>query len=97
MYYITHKIYKTLREYPSIIVWKKMKKYWGLYEYDTQQMSIDFRCPLVPTIIHECIHHWNPEWSETKVLEEERRIVNSMTPAQGLNLMKIFLGLFNNT
>jgi len=71
-----------------------MRTYWGLYDYCAQEIKIDFRSALVPTLIHECIHHWHPEWSETEVLQEEKRIVNSITPKQALNLMKLFFSLF---
>jgi len=96
IYSITKKIYKTLREYPSDIIWKKMKGRWGEYDYETQDMTIDFRSALVPTIIHECIHHWHKDWCETKVLEEERRIVSSISAAQALNLMRLFMDLFKD-
>ncbi|UCH71809.1 MAG: hypothetical protein JSW62_05270 [Thermoplasmatales archaeon] len=93
-YRITRKIYKTLREYPSDIIWDKMHGRWGLYDPETQDMSINYKGALVPTIIHECIHHWYPDLCETKVLEEERKIVNSISPTQAMNLMNLFLDLF---
>lgn len=94
-YKFTHRIYKTLREYPSEILWKKIRGNWGEYDKETEEMFIDFRGALVPTIIHECIHHWHKDWCETKVTEEERRIVSSLTPHQAFNIIKTFINVFD--
>jgi len=95
-YNITKKIYRTLRAYSSVITWEKLRGKWGEYNKETQDMAIDYRGALVPTIIHECIHHWHPDWCETKVEEEERRIVSSITPQQAMNLINLFLNLFKS-
>lgn len=90
-YKITRKIYAILRNYPGEIILKRMRGRWGLYEYKTHTMSLDYRRAMIPTLIHECLHHWHPEWSETKVEEEESKIVNSLSPRQILNIMRAFL------
>jgi len=56
-------------------------------------ISLDYRKELVPTLIHECVHYLNPDWSESQVLYTEKRIINTITPPQVIKLLKIFIML----
>jgi hypothetical protein len=51
-----------------------------LYDLVTKEITIDYRKDIIPTLIHEAIHHWHSDWSEKKVIKEEKRITNLLTP-----------------
>ena len=90
IYYIAHKIYTFLRENPDHIVIDILKKnVEGMYEPDTNIISLDPRKAIIPTLIHELIHHWHEDWCETKVLKEEDKIVRSLSVAQMKNVIKL--------
>ena len=68
---------------------KKLKGVMGYCEWD-DGITIDYRKELVPTVIHECIHYLEPEWSESRVLYVEKRVVNVINNKQTLKLLKTF-------
>jgi len=89
-YYITHKIYAFLRENPDHIVIDRLKRdVEGMYEPDTSIISLDPRKAIVPTLVHELIHHWHDDWCETKVIKEEDKVMRSLSVAQMKNIIKL--------
>ena len=87
-YYITRKLYNLIRNDSYQIIFKRL---WGnIYGYyDGEDIVIDHRKDIIPTLIHECLHCWNEKWSETKVIEHERKIMNSLTPRQIRNIIRM--------
>lgn len=59
---------------------KKLKGSAGICHDDL--IEFDYRRDIVPTMFHECIHFLYPEWSETKVLIAEKRLINHLTTLQ---------------
>jgi hypothetical protein len=57
---------------------KKLKGVHGYCEWE-DGILLDYRKDLVPTIIHECIHYLEPNWTEARVMYSESRVVNSIT------------------
>lgn len=51
---------------------------------------IDHRKEIIPTLIHECIHYLEPEWSEKNVIEAEKKILKYIEPEDAICLIKIF-------
>jgi len=91
LYKITSRLYKELKNKENIIILKKMgARRQGLYDYETGEISLDYRKELVPTLIHEYLHKWNPEECETSILNMERKIVNSLSLKQVKNIIKAF-------
>lgn len=89
IYRILGKIYKTIRENPESIKIKKIPRlYMGLYWPDTDEIEVDYRCPILSVFIHEMIHKIFPEKSETWVLKAESRIINQISYQQAKNLLK---------
>ena len=89
LYNITHRLYKELRNDPEIII-KKLRQMCGFYDYSTNQIALDYRKELIPTLIHEYLHRWYPDASETWVLQEESKIVNSLTEKQVVKILVEF-------
>jgi hypothetical protein len=63
------------------VVYRKLgkEKAWGQAHFDSNTIEIDPRLKgrkKMEILIHEAIHLLNPEMSETKVLEQGRKIAN---------------------
>jgi len=88
-YNISSKILYYLRHHKHKIHIKKIARgVYGYFEDYNHEITLDYRRDLVPTLIHEILHDWHMDWSETKVIKEERRIVNLLTPRQATNILK---------
>jgi len=61
----------------------------GMYQPDTGVIVLDPRRAVVPTLIHELLHHWHDDWSEKKVVAEEDKIVDSLSSNQMKNILKM--------
>jgi hypothetical protein len=75
------------KQKPSFFVFRKMRGIAGLC-YD-DKLEFDYRKDVIPTMFHECIHFIYPEWSETKVLLAEKRLINNLTGLQITEFLKI--------
>jgi hypothetical protein len=75
------------RKPPEFMVFKKLGIYgWCLYEEDT--LLVDPRKSPIRTAYHECLHYLYPEWSETKVLRIESRMINKLSMLEIAQFMK---------
>jgi len=61
----------------------------GNYDPDTSIIKIDYRRDMLSTLIHEVLHHWHPDWCETKVLQHESLIINALSQRQIKNIIRI--------
>jgi len=61
----------------------------GYYDHETEEITIDYRKDIIPTLIHEFTHHLNPKWRERQVLAYERKVMRILTPIQSKNLIKL--------
>jgi len=84
------KLYKLLNE-PYIFSIKKLNKLQGYC--DSDEICIDYRKDILSTLIHEVLHYYYPNWSETKVLNEERKIINYLTIKQVKNILRRFTSI----
>ena len=71
-------------------VLKKLKGVHGWCEWD-DGISLDYRKDLIPTLIHECLHLLEPNWSESQIAYAERRVVNTITEDEVVMLLMIFI------
>jgi hypothetical protein len=86
------RFYYLLRHHSDRIYFQRLSKnVYGYYDYGTEEITVDYRREMVPTLIHEAIHHWHPDWPERAVLKEERDIVNSLTPRQYKNILRVLV------
>jgi hypothetical protein len=75
------------RKPPEFLVFKKLGIYgWCLYEKD--MLLVDHRKSPIRTAYHECLHYLYPEWSETKVLSVESKMINRLTMLEIATFMK---------
>ena len=74
----------------GFFIFKKMRGVHGICDWD-RGIFIDYRKELVNTVIHECLHYIEPNWSEVQILYAEKRIVNCLTKKQIILLLKNFL------
>lgn len=90
IYKVTRRLYYLIRNHPEYIVFKKLRGVCGFYQIDEViSINLDYRKEIIPTLIHESLHHWHPEWSETKVSQNESMIVNNLSTRQVKNILKI--------
>jgi len=77
------------RKPPEFMVFKKLKIFgWCLYEEDT--LLVDHRKSPIRTAYHECLHYLYPDWSETKVMCVESRMINKLSMLEIAQFMKYF-------
>jgi len=89
IYQFTRRFYQLLRDHGDHIFYRKLRSRCGEYQPDTEDIIIDYRRELIPTLIHEALHHWHPNENETWILREESRIVNSLSLKQIKNIIKM--------
>ncbi len=85
----TRKLYRFLEQGHTIEL-RKMRRYRGQIwtrEYPTI-VKLDPRERLIPTLVHEALHYFNPDASERWVLEMEKLIVTKLTECQNRNIIK---------
>lgn len=90
VYKFLSKMYNLFRYRPDIFQLKKIKNCQGLCDYAEDTIFIDYRREFISTLIHECIHYIYPEYSETRVITEEKMVMNTITPRQVRNILKRF-------
>lgn len=88
-YRVISRIYKELRNNQQI-AFKKLRGCQGEYDFCGDEITIDFRKEVLPTLIHEFIHKFHPDKNESWVLNKEKFVMQRMSPAQAKRLL-IFL------
>lgn len=74
----------------GFFVLKKLKGVHGYCQWE-DGILLDYRKDLVPTIIHECLHLMEPDWTEAQVCYVESRIVNTITSDDVSKLLMFFV------
>lgn len=87
VYRYTTSLYKFLRS-GHAIQFKKMRKYRGEMDLDTNAVLLDHRDQVVSTLVHEYLHHRHPTWTEEQILESEDSIMSKITHRQICNIIK---------
>lgn len=86
---IVRRLYYLLNKGTTKIDLQKFPRiYVGEYKYDEDKITIDPRKEIISIFIHEALHKWHPDWSETKVLKMESKIVNQLSKRQFVNILK---------
>jgi len=86
------RFYYLIRHHSDQIYFQRLSRnVYGYYDYGTGDITVDYRKEMVPTLIHEAIHHWHLDWSENAVLKEEKEIVNSLTSRQYKNILRVIV------
>lgn len=73
----------------GFFILRKLRGVHGYCAWD-DGIELDYRKDLVPTIIHECIHFLEEDWSESQVRYAETKVVNALTEDDVIALLKIF-------
>ena len=89
LYSFMRRLYYLLEHHSDRIDFKKLRGgTYALYEPDTGDIIIDYRKDIISSLVHESLHHFHPNWPETKVYKEESRIMNMLTVRQIKNIIK---------
>jgi hypothetical protein len=92
--YYLRALYRFLKE-GHRIEFKKHRGYYGMIFHDPERegyalVTLDHRDRCISTLIHEFLHHHHEDWSESKVIDMERRLINALSDRQVRNLIKRF-------
>lgn len=83
------RLYYFLKHHSDKIDYKKLHGNTdAYYETDTGEITIDYRRNIIASLIHESLHHFHPDWSETRVLKNESKIMNLLTARQLKNIIR---------
>jgi hypothetical protein len=67
------------RKPPEFFLFRRMRECHGICDYENEVLEFDHRKEFIRTAYHECVHYLYPDWSETKVLYIESRLINNIT------------------
>lgn len=85
------RMYRLLDKHGDKIHFKKLTKNQGYhiigYENDWW-IEIDYKQQIFPTLWHEALHQWHPNWKHKDIYAMERAIVNSLSERQVRNVIK---------
>ena len=88
-YHFTKLLYYFLRHNTDRVCFEKLHGgVLGYYDYGTDEITLDYRKEIVPTLVHEFIHRLNPHLSETKVIQKEKSIMAVLSHRQCMNILK---------
>lgn len=73
----------------GFFILRKLRGVHGYCAWD-DGIELDYRKDLVPTLVHECIHFLEEDWSETQVRYAETKVMNAITEEDVIVLLKIF-------
>lgn len=85
----TKKLYKFLND-GHTFKFRKMGHLRGhIYTHTfPTEIHLDHRSTLISTLIHEALHYFYPEASETWILKMERKLINEITDRQVRNIIR---------
>lgn len=83
-------MYRLMTDKPEMFVLRKMHLYQGECDWVDDVITVDYRREFISTLIHEVLHYFHPTWSETKVLREEKKIINALSVRQVRNVLKCY-------
>lgn len=89
IYKFTRRLHYLLRHHQDRITFQRIKGAYGYYDFETDEITIDHRKDIIPTLVHEALHKWHNDWCETKVLQHEHLIMNSLTPSMIRKIIKV--------
>ena len=84
------------RKPPEFLVFKKLGCF-GWCDYEEDMLAFDHRKSPIRTAYHECLHYLYPEWSETKVLRVESKMINNLSLLEITQFLKyLAIKLYKN-
>ena len=88
VYKIIARIHKELKNNQHVAL-KKLRGYQGEYDFCGDEITIDYRKELLPTLVHEFIHKFYPEKSESWVLKKESLVMRHLSSSQAKHLLTL--------
>lgn len=88
-YILISQLYHFLQSHPNNVFFRKLRGIkTGDYMEGDEEIRLDYRKEIIPTLIHEFIHHLHPHMCETLVREKERQIMAAISPRQCINVLR---------
>jgi hypothetical protein len=92
--YFLRRIYRLIKSEEFPILLKRLKGKCGETNFET--IKLNPKHPLLPTFLHECLHIFYPDYSETKILALEEQVFSKLTIRQLNNLLLRLALAINN-
>lgn len=84
------KLHHFVIHHPDNISFERLKgTICGFYDHETEEITIDYRKDIIPTLIHEFAHRLYPKWRERQVISYEKKVMKLLTPIQSKNLIRL--------
>ena len=88
-YKLVSRIYRELKN-NSDIYFKKLNDCQGEYDPDgSDEIILDYRKELLPTLIHEFIHKFHPTKKEPWIIKKEKFIMKRLSPMEAKRLITL--------
>jgi len=88
-YSIVSRLYQFFRLNPDNVFFRRLGGHkTGDYDPKDEEIRLDYRKDIIPTLIHEFLHHLYPDLCETKIKEKERQVMSGISPRQGINIIR---------
>ena len=85
------KMYHIMETKPDVFELKKLHNCQGECDWTEDIIRLDYRKEFISTIVHEVLHYIHSSWSETRVLKEEIKIMNSLSICQVKHILQKFV------
>ena len=89
IYTFTRKLYYHLRHHADALFFQKIRGACGYYDYETDEITIDYRKDIISTLVHEFLHHLHTRMCETSISNHEKAIMNKLSHRQIRNIIKV--------
>lgn len=90
---LIRKIISTLKnnkgDLPDFVFKKHLKGITGYYDEDSITLAAFY--DIIPTLLHELIHHLEKDWKETQVIKAEKMIKHYITMDEVVKILKLFV------
>lgn len=91
---IIRQTYHLLNNRPEMFTLEKLHiNTAGLYHTESKRIVINYRTDILSVLIHEVLHHYYPNWSEQRVLNAERFVMNHISKRRAINILKKFASI----
>lgn len=90
---IARKTYWLLNNRPDMFKIEKMRGTSGKCDYDADQILLHYKYDILSTLFHEVLHYYYPDWSEAKVLRNEKWVIDNIGKRRAVNILKLFTSI----
>jgi len=65
----------------------------GLYYTESKRIVVSYRHDILSVLFHEVLHHFYPNWPETRILAAEKFIMDHISRRSAIKILKAFVSI----